>query len=254
MPLLFISDLHLETGRPDITRALLDFLARRAGRCRALYILGDLFEVWIGDDEPSALADQVAAALRAFADAGAAVRLMRGNRDFLLGEDFARRCGARMLEEPHLLETAAGRVLLLHGDSLCVDDADYMAFREMVRDPAWQADFLARPLPERRRFAERARAESRERSAGKDAAIMDVNAAAVLGLIGESGCARLIHGHTHRPAVHDIDLERPVDGAVRATRLVLGDWDRQGWCAELDGADLSLRRFPLEGGGDAPAP
>lgn len=254
MPVLFISDLHLEAGRPDITRALLGFLTRHAGRCRALYILGDLFELWIGDDEPSALADEVASALRAFAGAGAAVRLMRGNRDFLLGEDFARRCGGLLLDEPHLLETGAGRALLLHGDSLCVDDADYMAFRGMVRDPVWQADFLARPLPERRRIAGRARAESRERTAGKDEAIMDVNPSAVLELIGESGCARLIHGHTHRPAVHDIELDRPVDGAARATRLVLGDWDRQGWYAELDGAALSLRRFPLDRGGGAPAP
>ena len=177
--LLFISDLHLEDARPDITDALLRFLAEQTGQCRALYILGDLFEVWIGDDAWDPLAQRVAAALWAFAEAGAQVFLMHGNRDFLLGDEFASACGGRLLPDPSVIDTPLGPLLLSHGDALCTDDVDYQKFRRQVRDPAWQQAFLARGISERRAFADQARQQSKQATADKAAGIMDVNQDAV---------------------------------------------------------------------------
>lgn len=240
--LLFISDLHLEDSRPDITEGLLNFLDRESGRCSALYILGDLFEVWLGDDTDQPLAGQVADALQAFAGAGAQVFLMHGNRDFLIGDDFANRCGASLLADPTVIETSLGPVLLSHGDSLCVDDVDYQAFRAQVRDPQWQQQFLSQPLAARRAFAEQARAQSQTATSNKAMEIMDVNQQAVLSLLEEHAVARLLHGHTHRPARHELDL---AGQPGEAWRLVLGDWDKQGWFAEIEGSTISLKSFDL---------
>lgn len=243
--LLFISDLHLEDSRPDITDTLLRFLAGQTGQCQALYILGDLFEVWIGDDARDPLAQRVATALRAFADAGARVYLMHGNRDFLLGNDFATACGAHLLPDPSVIATPLGPVLLSHGDALCTDDVDYQNFRRQVRDPAWQEDFLARGLSERRAFADQARQQSKQATAGKDVGIMDVNQDAVRDFLVQHQQCRLLHGHTHRPDFHRLSLAAPVQGQKEAWRLVLGDWDRQAWFADLDGDGVELRRMPL---------
>ncbi len=237
-PVLLISDLHLQESRPDLTRAFVDFTAKLPARCRELFILGDLFELWIGDDAQSPLAEAVAAALRPLSKRGVKVRLMRGNRDFLIGETYAARCGAKLIDEPYRLRVEGADWLLLHGDALCTDDQPYQQFREMVRDPGWQRDFLSRPLAERQTWADRAREASMAATAGKPAEIMDVNAGAVAKLIAGSGCRRILHGHTHRPAVHELpDLS--------ATRIVLGDWNRQGWYAAIDGPEAVLRNFPI---------
>ena len=240
---LFISDLHLETARPDITRTLLQFLLDNRGKCTDLFILGDLFEVWIGDDDPAPLAETVANALHQFSAAGSKVYLMHGNRDFLLGADFANRCGADLIDEPYLLAIGSSPVLLLHGDILCSDDADYQQFRVLVRAPAWQQEFLARPLAERREFADQARQQSRSATANKAMDIMDVNQQAVKELLQNKGELRLLHGHTHRPAIHQLELET----GEQATRIVLGSWEKQAWYASSDDSGIQLHHFPLLG-------
>ena len=246
-PVILISDLHLQESRPDITRAFVDFVAAVPAGCRRFFILGDLFELWIGDDAESALADEVAASLQALAARGVKIHLMHGNRDFLIGDDYAARCGGELISEPFELEVDGANWLLLHGDALCIDDTGYMEFRRMVRNPAWQREFLARPLAERQAWADRAREQSQVATAGKPAEIMDVNHGAVLDLIRESGRHRILHGHTHRPAVHELPEAGP-NPDEPALRVVLGDWERQGWYAAIDGARFTLRNFPLESG------
>ncbi|MXX06347.1 MAG: UDP-2,3-diacylglucosamine diphosphatase [Gammaproteobacteria bacterium] len=246
-PVILISDLHLQESRPDITRAFVDFVAAVPAGCRRFFILGDLFELWIGDDAESALADEVATSLQSLAARGVKIHLMHGNRDFLIGDDYAARCGGELISEPFELEVDGAHWLLLHGDALCIDDTGYMEFRRMVRNPAWQREFLARPLAERQAWADRAREQSQVATAGKPAEIMDVNHGAVLDLIRDSGRHRILHGHTHRPAVHELPEAGPRPDEP-ALRVVLGDWDRQGWYAAIDGARFTLRNFPLESG------
>lgn len=222
MSTLFISDLHLDEARPRLIAAFEEFLAGEARGARALYILGDLFESYIGDDDDAALNARVARATRKLRDAGVPVYFMHGNRDFLLGEDYAARAGVTLLADPTVVELAGERVLLMHGDTLCTDDAAYLQFRKLVRDPAWQRAFLAKPLAERRAFAAQARGESRKHTANAKPEIMDVNQSAVETAMRTHGVHRLIHGHTHRPATHHFDI----DGS-KAERIVLGDWYEQ---------------------------
>lgn len=243
---LFISDLHLDAQRRDITQALLDFLERETGDCRELYILGDLFEAWVGDDDPGELGETVAGALKVVSERGTAVHLMHGNRDFLIGEDYAGRCGATLLPEPTLIDCHGRRVALIHGDSLCTRDTEYMRVREQLRSPEWQRDFLARPVTERYMIAQQAREQSRQANSNKAGDIMDVTPSEVIRLLEELQVNILVHGHTHRPAVHDIHLPEPVNGSLRAQRIVLGDWDEQGWLLECsDAHGFDLRPFPL---------
>lgn len=243
--ILFISDLHLEEARPDITAALLAFLERHRGSCAALYILGDLFEAWIGDDDVNELGNRVAGALNDFHQSGSDIFLLHGNRDFLLGDDYASRCGATLLDDSTVITTPLGPALVLHGDDLCTDDVDYIQFRDMVRQDAWQRNFLAQPIEERRAFAENARQRSAQATASKDISIMDVNSAAVSERLRASGQTLMIHGHTHRPQIHDIELSEPIAANTKARRVVLGDWDRQGWCVEINPDGLTLEKFPL---------
>ncbi len=238
--ILFISDLHLEPGRGDITAALFGFLERNASTCSALYILGDLFEVWIGDDDTSELSESVAAALSDFHEAGADIFILHGNRDFLLGAGYAASCGATLMADSTTIDTPIGPALLLHGDDLCTDDVEYLKFRDMVRQASWQRDFLGKTLPERRAFAEQARQQSQQATSTKENSIMDVNADAVKRRLIETGQTLMIHGHTHRPRIHELDLS-----GVKARRLVLGDWDSHGWYAQIDEEGLSLEPFPL---------
>lgn len=233
---LFISDLHLEDSRPDISAALFEFLNHNLGKTDELFILGDLFETWIGDDSESELSLAVAAALTDFATAGSDVFLMHGNRDFLLGLSFARSCRATLLQEPHVIESQAGPILLMHGDALCTDDADYQKFRKLVRDPAWQENFLAQPLAQRKAFAEQARAQSALATAGKVSEIMDVNATAIAQSLSAAGTSILLHGHTHRPAIHPLTT-------LAGLRIVLGDWDKRGWYAETGVDGVALHEF-----------
>ncbi|HEY9540905.1 MAG TPA: UDP-2,3-diacylglucosamine diphosphatase [Luteimonas sp.] len=228
MTTLFISDLHLDPSRPEITRLFGDFLDGQARGAEALYILGDLFEAWVGDDDPSETGAFVAERLKALSDSGVPVALMHGNRDFLLGEAYAQRAGMRLLEDPTRIELNGKPVLLMHGDTLCTDDVAYQRFRAQTRDPAWQAQFLSQPLAARLAFAQQARAASQARQgelreAGTMEAITDVSPAAVDAAFAEHGVDTIIHGHTHRPAVHQLEI----DGRPRR-RIVLGDWYEQG--------------------------
>ena len=222
MSSLFISDLHLDDMRPQITDLFARFLTEEARDADALYILGDLFESWIGDDDDASLALRVAHALRALSDSGVPIYFMHGNRDFLLGASYAERAGMTLLADPTILDLHGERVLLMHGDTLCIDDIEYQKFRMLVRNPAWQAQFLAKPLAERGAFAAQARGESRKQTAMKAAEIMDVNQGAVESAMRTHGVRRLIHGHTHRPATHRFDLD-----GTSAERIVLGDWYEQ---------------------------
>ncbi len=222
MSTLFISDLHLDEARPHIVDLFTAFLANEARNAEALYILGDLFESWIGDDDDSALGKRVANATLALRDSGVPVYFMHGNRDFLIGPDYAERAGIGLLTDPTIVELDGERTLLMHGDTLCTDDVDYQKFRTLVRDPPWQGEFLAKPLADRRVFAAQARGESRKHTSAARPEIMDVNPVAVEAAMRAHGVRRLIHGHTHRPATHRLDI----DGHA-AERIVLGDWYEQ---------------------------
>jgi len=228
MTTLFISDLHLDPQRPEITDLFLRFLREEASQARALYILGDLFEAWIGDDDPSELASRIAAGLRDLADAGVPISFMRGNRDFLLGEDYARRAGFRILPDPCVIALHERPVLLMHGDLLCTDDVEYQAFRTQSRNPAWQAHMLAQPLAVRQAMAAQARAASQARqgelrAAGTMETITDVAPSTVNETLARYGVDLLIHGHTHRPGTHKLQV-----AGRECQRIVLGDWYEQG--------------------------
>ncbi|MBA8888051.1 UDP-2,3-diacylglucosamine hydrolase [Dokdonella fugitiva] len=223
MTTLFVSDLHLDASRPRITRLFGEFVRDEASRANALYILGDLFEAWIGDDADDATGDEVAAALAALHARGVPSFFIHGNRDFLLGDAYARRARMTLLPDASVVEIEGERTLLMHGDTLCTDDAPYQAFRAQAHAPAWQRAFLARPIEERRVFAAQARAESQRYTRSVGDAITDVNAEAVASTLRAHGVRRLVHGHTHRPARHRLELDgTPVE------RIVLGDWYEQG--------------------------
>ena len=230
MTTLFISDLHLDPSRPAITELFLAFLRDEAMQADALYILGDLFEAWIGDDTPSAAADAVADALHAVAEAGVPVYFIRGNRDFLVGNDYARRAGFRILPDPSVIDLYGRPVLLQHGDLLCTDDVAYQQFRTQTRDPAFQAQFLAQPLAARIAFAQKARDASQARQSemkqgdrAQFETVTDVAPADVEAAFIRYGVDTMIHGHTHRPAIHTLHA-----GGRECTRIVLGDWYEQG--------------------------
>jgi len=247
-PLWFASDLHLGPGTPATQEAFSDFLALAATEAAALLLPGDIFDAWIGDDVLAAAPPWLAAIQAALAQTAATIPvwLGRGNRDFLLGEDFAKSVGAQILPDAVILDSDAGAVLLSHGDEYCTDDAAYQQLRAMVRDPRWQAQFLAKPIPERLALAAQARGASMAANQTKSADIMDVNPAAVMEALRTTGATLMLHGHTHRPARHVLT----VDGTKRE-RWVLPDWDcdhahppRGGWLAlDADGPvlyDLAL--------------
>ncbi|OOG61690.1 UDP-2,3-diacylglucosamine diphosphatase [Rhodanobacter sp. B04] len=237
MATLFISDLHLDPARPQITTLFENYLAGDEVRhADALYILGDLVEAWIGDDDDAELPRRIAEATRAVRDAGVPVYFMAGNRDFLLGDAFARRAGMTLLDDGAVHDIQGRRTLLMHGDMLCTDDVTYQAVRKQVRTPQWQAQILAMPLEARRAFAAQAREDSRKHTGGAMESIMDVNAAAVADAMRQARVTRLIHGHTHRPAVHALQLDsRP------AERIVLGDWYEHGSVLRVTTDDVALR-------------
>lgn len=222
MTTLFISDLHLDDRRPETTALLHEFLDNETSDAEAVYILGDLFEFWLGDDVPSKCSLEVAAALSRLVDKGLPCYFMHGNRDFLLKETYANSAGLRLLPEEHVVDLYGEPVLLMHGDSLCTDDLPYQQFRAMVRNPAWQQDFLAKPPQERLQIALQARDASAEHKGNVEMAIMDVNPTEVVAAFERHGVNRMIHGHTHRPAIHDLDIS-----GHAAQRVVLGDWYMQ---------------------------
>lgn len=241
MTTLFIADLHLDAARPDITDLFERYLASDEARsAQAFYILGDLVEAWIGDDDDAELPQRIATATRALSDHGVPVYFMVGNRDFLLGQEFAQRAGMTLLDDGTVHVIEGVRTLLMHGDVLCTDDLEYQAVRAQVRTEAWKQQILAMPLEARRAFAAKARADSKSRTGSTDETIMDVNQGAVESALRDAGVYRLIHGHTHRPAVHDFLLDH-----VAAQRIVLGDWYEQGSVLKLDGNAVELRGLPL---------
>jgi UDP-2,3-diacylglucosamine hydrolase len=244
---LFVSDVHLRQSLPRTTEAFLSFLKGRGSQTEALYLLGDLFEYWAGDDD---LADpynaRIAQEIKALSSAGVKVGWIGGNRDFLVGRNFAQACGINLLPDPHLITIGGRRIVILHGDEQCTDDTDYMVFRRQVRTAAWQERFLAMPLTQRKAIIDEMRTNSRAAQREKAYEIMDVNPEAVAAVFKSTDASVMIHGHTHRPAMHNLT----VDGK-QVKRYVLPDWDceapplRGGWLEMY--ADGTIRRFRYDG-------
>ena len=235
MTTLFISDLHLDAGEPETIRRFLRFVASDAPDARALYVLGDLFEAWLGDDDDDARLAPVIAALAGLTRAGVPCSLMHGNRDFLIGPKFCEATGCRLLGDYERIDLYGEPVLLTHGDLLCTDDTRYQALRATLRKPQWQREFLGKPLAERRKIAAELRELSATEIAAKSYEIMDVNQATVERTMREHGVSLLLHGHTHRPAIHRFAL----DGAP-AARIVLGAWHEQASIVRWDESGYRL--------------
>jgi len=235
---LFISDLHLSGERENITKLFINFLEQRASKADALYILGDLFEVWPGDDmvQPDYL--QSMSKMKQLTDNGLPLYVMQGNRDFLMAEQFAEESGATLIEDPTIIDLYGTATLLMHGDTLCSDDIDYQKFRTMVRDPKWKADFLSKSKEERLAITTKYREISKDATAKKKMDIMDVNQQAVEAVMLEQNINQLIHGHTHRPAIHDFIVNKK-----EMKRIVLGDWFEQGSVLVCDESGCQLESF-----------
>jgi UDP-2,3-diacylglucosamine hydrolase len=242
MSRLFVSDVHLDASAPAAVEQFLSFLETYAANAEALYILGDLFEMWIGDDEEDADKKVVSSALRALTTRGVACFVLHGNRDFLLGRRFCDETGCRLLPDPVVAEFDGERVLLTHGDALCIDDHSYQELRSIVRTASWQRRFLALPIPDRDLLANQARAGSRQHTSRTIPKIMDVNSEAVAQAYRVAGVRRMIHGHTHRPGVHDTS----VDGTP-AQRIVLGAWYEQGSYLVYERGHYELRELARAG-------
>ncbi len=240
MATLFIADLHLQTEEPAITAGFLRFLQGEARHADALYILGDLFEAWIGDDDPNPLHREIARALKALVDSGIPSFFIHGNRDFLIGKRFARESGMTLLAEETVLDLYGRRVLIMHGDTLCTDDTGYLAFRAKVHTPWIQTLFLALPLFIRSRIAAKMRAGSKAANSSKSMTIMDVNPQAVVSVMEKHQVQWLIHGHTHRPDVHDLTVN-----GEPAHRVVLGAWHSEGSMIKVTPEGVELIAFPF---------
>lgn len=239
MATLFVSDLHLEADRPDIGKQFLQFLDTDAKEADDLYILGDLFEAWVGDDDPNTHYFTIKRAIRKLVDGGIPVYFMHGNRDFMIGNGFANETGVKILDDPHEVSMYGQKTLLSHGDVLCTDDVQYQRVRKMVRDPDWQANMRAKPLKERLRIAQEARRQSLEQTINQSLEIMDVNHDEVVRVMKKHKVDVLLHGHTHRPAVHDVQI-----GNRKAKRIVLGDWYTQGSMVRWDSRGPKLEAMP----------
>ncbi|GLS26194.1 UDP-2,3-diacylglucosamine diphosphatase [Marinibactrum halimedae] len=240
MAILFISDLHLDKNRPHVTRAFFRFLTNEASNADALYILGDFFEMWIGDDDDDEFVAQVIDALKRFTQSGIPTYFMRGNRDFLIGDEFAEKSGVHLLPDPTVVTLYDEPVLLMHGDSLCTKDEQYMAFRQQARSHAWQAEVLSKPLEERRAIAAHLRQQSKVMSSRKSEDIMDVTPEEVIKHMAHENTLKFIHGHTHRPARHDITVE-----GKNAERIVLGDWEDNAWYLKVEPDEWSLIEYSI---------
>lgn len=240
----FISDLHLEAQHPKMAEGFFGLLKnlKEAGaqNTESLYILGDFFETWVGDDYQDELSERIKHSLKQLSDSGVAVYFMHGNRDFLMGEQFAKDCGAKLLDESKVITIGDTPALIMHGDSLCTRDIEYMKVRQVLRNPLWQADFLGKPMAERIAFAAQARAESQSSQQMKANDIMDVTQDEVDKEMTTAGVSRLIHGHTHRPNTHLWEFN-----GEKRERIVLGDWsDENGWMIRWQaGEEPTLEKF-----------
>ena len=239
MAYCFISDLHLQESRPDITAAFLDFLENTASKAERLYILGDLFEAWIGDDDQNNFISEIQAALLK-TNKTTKIFFLHGNRDFLIGARFSYSSGLELLTDPTIEEMFGNRVLLMHGDLLCIEDHDYQAFRKTSRDTKWQDEFLSKSIEERREIAHNLRTISKEATGIKKEEIMDVSAAEVIRTMEDSSVNLLIHGHTRRTKSHKIKVNDQ-----SAERIVLGDWDTYGWYIWMDSNSCELKNFSI---------
>lgn len=235
---LFISDLHLHESRPDLTDAFLHFVESDAAHAEKLYILGDFFDVWLGDDHDTSFNRRIITAL---AKLPARKFLMHGNRDFLLGQDFCRAAGAELLTDPCVIDLYGRPALLMHGDSLCTRDEEYMAVRQVLRDEEFQREFLQKPIEERAAFAENARDKSKDHTRETAEDIMDVTPSEVVKALDHHQVDLLIHGHTHRPDVHEVSRGNGKIG----TRIVLGDWDTHGWVLRVTPENMELEDFRI---------
>jgi len=239
--ILLISDLHLEEQRPDISRAFLRFIETRAPQAEALYILGDFFEVWVGDDGMTPFQHQIARALRTLSESGTRIYLMHGNRDFMIGKAFCKEAGCTLLSDPHIARFGDERVLLMHGDSLCTRDEGYMRMRRLLRNPLSLFILHNLSLARRQKIASKLRSTSKKETRMKASDIVDVTPDEVLKVMRKHGVRTLIHGHTHRPATHALQI-----GGQAAQRIVLGDWDRQGWALQVDASGFHQAPFDLD--------
>lgn len=236
----FIADLHLSADRPDITECLLDFLVNEAVAADTLYVLGDLFEVWIGDDDLNPFTLQIASAFKTLAESGTKIYFIHGNRDFLIRKGFAKRCGMTLLPEQAVIDLYGTPTLIMHGDELCTRDLEYQRFRKKARGWWWPRLMLSFPLFIRRKIAERGRKTSQQNQQKLSAEIMDVTPSEVINTMQKYQVLRMIHGHTHRPAIHQLEV-----GEHSAERIVLGDWYEQGSVLKVSpsGLELSKRSF-----------
>lgn len=235
----FISDLHLAIEETAITAGFYGFLLEpQSGD--TLYILGDFFNYWVGDDVDDEYANEIKQALKATSDRGVKIFIMHGNRDFLIGETFCKQSDCTLLNDPTLINLDGEPVLLLHGDSLCTNDLEYMEFRAMARGDAWKNNFLSQPIEARIAYAVTARKQSQKTNNTKDMSIMDVTPHAVSQILNEHNCARMIHGHTHRPATHDWQ-----EGGQDMQRIVLGDWYTHGWYLKVENGEYQNIKFDL---------
>ena len=239
MAYCFISDLHLQEDRPDITQAFLGFLEEKASKAEKLYILGDLFEAWIGDDDQNDFISEIREALLV-TNKTTEIFIMHGNRDFLIGPEFASSSGMKLLNDPSTEEMFGNAVLLMHGDLLCIEDVDYQSFRKTTRDPKWQEEFLSKSLKERKEIAKDLRDISKKATDEKKEDIMDVAHSEVVKTMQEFSVDLLIHGHTHRPNTHEITVN---NGSAK--RIVLGDWDQYGWYIWMDSKSCELKKFSI---------
>tara|TARA_B100001564_G_scaffold249298_1_gene211631 strand:- start:77 stop:790 length:714 start_codon:yes stop_codon:yes gene_type:complete len=227
----FISDLHLDHKREDIKKAFFKFLESEAYEFKNLYILGDLFEVWIGDDFEDDFTNQVISKLKKFSQSNKNIYIMHGNRDFLLGEKFAEKCGAKLIPDPLILDGKGKKIMLSHGDIFCTDDLEYQDFKEKVRNEKWKIEFLSKNLRDREEIAKNLRQESAVKNTKKQDYLMDVNKSEVEKIAQENKIEILIHGHVHRPKIHN---------EVFGQRIVLGDWDKKYWFISLIGEQVRL--------------
>ena len=232
----FVSDIHLSEQSNNLTSAFLGLLSDCKNKCSHFFILGDLFEVWIGDDFESEFTNKIKSELLSFTTNGPQAFIMHGNRDFLIGEKFSKDTGIKIIPDPFEFNFYDKKVLLSHGDALCIDDVDYINFRNQVRDSKWQEDFLSKPIEERENIAIKLRDDSKVASQKKSIEITNVNEFAVKEIVNAYSPDIFIHGHTHRPNIHD-------DETIK--RIVLGDWGDLGWYLTMDESGYNLNKFQI---------
>tara|TARA_Y100001980_G_C14483630_1_gene261713 strand:+ start:52 stop:777 length:726 start_codon:yes stop_codon:yes gene_type:complete len=235
MTTVFLSDIHISDQHPEISKHLEEFLLEEGSKTDTIFVLGDLFEYWLGDDDPNPSFAEIKNLLRKLSDKNISIFFIHGNRDFLIGESFAEETGCHILRDPHVIDLYGKKVLISHGDIFCTDDKEYQLFRNQTRDPAWKKFILNKPLAFRKNFAKKARLQSQEHTSSEKSKIMDVNEDEILKMYEKYNVDIIIHGHTHRPAIHDVFFN-----GRNCQRIVLGDWYEQGSILKCDETGFDL--------------